>query len=172
MSEPLPGRPAPKLELPLVGGGRWSLADQQPENFTLVVFYRGLHCPICMGNLNDLQNKLGDFEARGVNVFVASCDTRERARKTVEDWGIGKLDVGYELRVDEARSWGLYISSAIKDEEPERFCEPGLFLIRPDRTVYACTTQSMPFARPAYDDLLGAIDFVVKNDYPPRGGVE
>jgi len=27
----------------------------------------------------------------------------------------------------------------------------------------------MPFARPHFDEILGAIDFVVKNDYPARG---
>jgi peroxiredoxin len=42
-----PGTPAPALDLPLIGGGRFRLADQQPGAFTLVVFYRGCHCPIC-----------------------------------------------------------------------------------------------------------------------------
>lgn len=27
----------------------------------------------------------------------------------------------------------------------------------------------MPFARPRFDEILGAIDFVLKNDYPARG---
>ena len=27
----------------------------------------------------------------------------------------------------------------------------------------------MPFARPHFDEILGAIDFVVKNEYPARG---
>jgi hypothetical protein len=28
----------------------------------------------------------------------------------------------------------------------------------------------MPFARPDWDDILDAIDYVGKNDYPARGG--
>lgn len=27
----------------------------------------------------------------------------------------------------------------------------------------------MPFARPQFQDLLGAIDFAIANDYPARG---
>ena len=43
----IPRQPVPALEVPTVGGTGWRLADQKPETFTLVVFYRGLHCPIC-----------------------------------------------------------------------------------------------------------------------------
>lgn len=43
----MPRQPVPALEVPTVGGGTWRLADQHPESFTMVVFYRGLHCPIC-----------------------------------------------------------------------------------------------------------------------------
>ena len=49
-----PRQPVPSLDLPLVGGGTWSLAEQKPENFTMVVFYRGYHCPICSRYLGDL----------------------------------------------------------------------------------------------------------------------
>jgi hypothetical protein len=54
-------------------------------------------------------------------------------------------------------------------EEPALFAEPGIFLVRPDGTLYFGTVQTMPFARPHFADILPAIDFVVKNDYPARG---
>ena len=41
-----PREAVPALEVETLNGS-WSLADQNPENFTMVVFYRGLHCPIC-----------------------------------------------------------------------------------------------------------------------------
>jgi len=52
---------------------------------------------------------------------------------------------------------------------PPKFAEPGIFLIRPDRTVYFAAVQSMPFARPHFSEILSAIDFVLKHDYPARG---
>nr|MCS5675743.1 redoxin domain-containing protein [Acidimicrobiales bacterium] len=68
----VPRQPVPDLTVPLVGGGHWSLADQTPDQFTLIVVYRGLHCPICSVYLADLNQKLGDFDNRGVNVLVVS----------------------------------------------------------------------------------------------------
>ncbi len=31
------------------------------------------------------------------------------------------------------------------------------------------STQTMPFARPIFKDLLGAIDFAISKNYPARG---
>ena len=44
----------PGLEVTTVGGGTWNLAEQKPEWFTLVEFYRGYHCPRCKLQLLDL----------------------------------------------------------------------------------------------------------------------
>ncbi len=40
-----PGEHAP--ELALASGGTFSLAERRPDRFTMVVFNRGLHCPVC-----------------------------------------------------------------------------------------------------------------------------
>ena len=56
-------------------------------------------------------------------------------------------------------------------EEPERFSEPALYLIRPDGTLYFGSVQTMPFARPHFADILAAVDYVLKNNYPARGEV-
>lgn len=164
-----PRDPAPRLDVPLVGDGQWTLREQQPEHFTLVVFYRGLHCPICKGYLNDLQNRLEDFRAKGVEPIAISSDSQERAQQTAQEWGIEELPLGYGLALDSAREWGLFISAGIADEEPELFSEPGLFLVRPDGTLYAASVQTMPFARPSFKELAAALDFVIKQDYPARG---
>jgi hypothetical protein len=41
--------------------------------------------------------------------------------------------------------------------------------VRPDITLYYGAVQTMPFARPDFTDLLGAIDFALTKDYPARG---
>jgi hypothetical protein len=56
-------------------------------------------------------------------------------------------------------------------EEPAKFSEPALYLIRPDGSLYFGSVQTMPFAWPHFADILPAIDYVVKNDYPARGEV-
>ncbi len=171
-----PRQQVPALSVDTVGGGSWSLADAKPENFTLIVVYRGLHCPICGKYLKDLDDKLADFAKRGVNVIVLSSDTQDRAETAREKWALENLDLGYGLSLEQAREWGLYISSSngvtsSGFEEPALFSEPGLFLVRPDGTLYFGTVQTMPFARPAFAEILGALDFVIAKNYPARGEV-
>jgi peroxiredoxin len=171
-----PRQPVPALEVATVGGGTWRLADQKPENFTLVVFCRGFHCPICANYLGDLNRKVSDFAERGVEIVVISSDNMDRATKAKEQWGTDKLTVGYGLELEKAREWGLYISSSrgktsVGIEEPALFSEPALYLVRPDGTLYFGAVQTMPFARPRFTEILQALDFVMKNDYPARGEV-
>ncbi|MBA3520753.1 MAG: AhpC/TSA family protein [Rhizobiales bacterium] len=176
-SPPIPRRPTPSLSFPLAGGGRWSIEDERPENFTLILFYRGLHCPICKRQLTDLESKLSKFAELGVTVVAVSTDTKERAETAKSEWGLSRLRVGYGVSLDTARSWGLYVSAgkgktSTGVDEPPFFAEPGMFLVKPDGTLYFASIQTMPFARPQLSEVLGAIEFVLKSKYPARGEVE
>lgn len=171
-----PCQPVPDLEVDTIEAGIWRLADQAPANFTLIVFYRGLHCPTCANYLKDLNAKLDEFTRRGVSVVAVSSDTQERALTTKTKWRLDKLRLGFGLDLLTARQWGLYIShghgiTAMGVEEPELFSEPALYLIRPDGTLYFGTAQTMPFARPHFDDILMGLDFVIAKNYPARGEV-
>jgi peroxiredoxin len=172
----LPRQPVPELAVPLVGGGTWKLADQSPKAFTMIVFYRGLHCPICSRQLREVEDMLPDLEKRGVAAVAISTDTKERAEQTRTDWKLDRLRLGYDLDFATARRWGLYISEGIPKappaiSEPALFTEPGLFLVKPDGTLYFASVQTMPFARPPLAALLTGIDFVLAKDYPARGEV-
>lgn len=172
----VPRQTVPALSVPLVGSGRFDLAAEKPERFTMLVFYRGLHCPQCARYLRDLESKLPEFEKRGVSVLALSSDPGERAEQSKVDWGLEHTRVGYGLTLKDARGWGLFISSgrgktSVGIEEPALFSEPGLFLIRPDGTLYWSAVQTMPFSRPHFADVLTALDFVVERDYPARGEV-
>ena len=164
-----PTHPVPELDLATLDGGQFRISERRPKAFTMIVFYRGLHCPICKPYLRDLDRKLEEFENRDVDVIAVSTDTRERAARSKEEWELARLPIGYGLEIAKAREWGLFISRGIKESEPAEFAEPGLFLVRPDGTLYAASVQSMPFARPHFSDVLAAVDFITKNAYPPRG---
>ena len=169
-----PRQPVPALNIPLVGGDRYVLGAAPAPTFDLIVFYRGLHCPICAKYLMELERLMPEFEKRGVQVVAVSSDIAERGQAMADKIKAEHLRVGYELSLQSARQWGLYISASrgqtsIGIEEPELFSEPGVFIVRPDGTLYYGSTQTMPFARPQFQDLLGAIDFAVAKDYPARG---
>lgn len=170
----IPRQPTPSLTLPLVSGGTFTLADEKPEFATLIVFYRGLHCPICATYLKELERLTPDFAAKGVGTIAISSDTEERAAGMAKKIGAAELRFAHSLPLDEARKWGLFISSSrgvtsIGIEEPALFSEPGVFLVRADGTLYFASVQTMPFVRPHFQEMIGALDFVQKNDYPARG---
>ena len=170
----IPRRPAPPLTVATAGGGTWRLADQKPRHFTLIAFYRGLHCPICSRYLADLDGKVDEFAKRGVGAVAISSDAKDRAEEAKAKWNLAKLTLGYGLDLKVARNWGLYVSAgrgktSIGIEEPALFSEPALYLVRPDGTLYFGAVQTMPFARPHFADILGAVDFVIAKDYPGRG---
>ena len=169
-----PRAQVPPLELPTLEGGVWKISEQQPKNFTMIVAYRGLHCPICRGYLKELDRSVPELGKRGVEVIAISGDSQERAQRTREEWELEQLTIGYGLSLETARSWGLYISkgkgqTSIGVEEPEYFAEPGLFLVKPQGTLYAAVINTMPFARPRIQDVLAGLDFVIPHDYPVRG---
>jgi peroxiredoxin len=176
MNKLLPRQPVPMLSVNTVSGQTWTLADQAPERFSMVVFYRGMHCPICRIYISELDKLIGDYAQRGVNIVAISSDTEERARTTRETWGVQNMEIGYGLDLEVAQQWGLYISSSrgktsLGIEEPAMFSEPGVFLVRTDGTLYWASVQTMPFARPHFKDVLAGLDFVIKNDYPARGEI-
>ena len=169
-----PRQPVPALNIPLVGGDRFVLGAAPGDTFDLIVFYRGLHCPICAKYLMELERLMPEFEKRGVNVIAVSSDSAERAEAMAEKIKAAQLKVGYAISLQSARQWGLYISASrgqtsIGIDEPALFSEPAVFIVRPDGTLYYGSTQTMPFARPQFQDLLAAIDFAVAKNYPARG---
>ena len=164
-----PRQPAPPLEVALLDGGVWRLSDAKPANFEMIVVYRGLHCPICKTYLGELDSKLPEFAKRGVDVIAVSTDSRERAERAKLEWELKQLRIGCELSIAGARAWDLFISTAIRDGEPPEFSEPGLFLTKPDGTLFFASRGSAPWGRPPLDQMLRGIYVATERKIPARG---
>lgn len=170
----IPRQAVPALTVKTLAHGEFTLNAPPPERFTLVVFYRGLHCPICAKYLLELGRLLPEFARRGVDVIALSGDDAERAQAMADKLQAPDLRMGYGVPLAQARPWGLYVSTSrgktsIGIEEPALFAEPGVFIVRPDGTLYYGAVQTMPFARPHFDELLAALDFAIDKNYPARG---
>ncbi|MGF1553167.1 MAG: peroxiredoxin-like family protein [Paracoccaceae bacterium] len=165
-----PRHPAPELEVPVAGGAHFALGAHPPETFTILVFYRGKHCPICSTYLKSVEEGLDDAYAIGADVVAVSMDKADRAEASMSEWGLKRLRLGYDLPETVARAYGLYISSARPgSSEPERFSEPGLVVVDRTGIVYFAQSQSAPFTRPPFAELVSGLKFVLDNDYPARG---
>ncbi|MEM7260059.1 MAG: peroxiredoxin-like family protein [Pseudomonadota bacterium] len=170
----IPRQATPSLVVETLNQDTFDLHNSSAERGTVVCFYRGLHCPICANYLQELEKRVPDFAERGVATVAISSDTRERAQQMAEKISADNLSIGYGLPLSNAREWGLYISTSrgktsIGIEEPEKFSEPGLFMVNADKTLYYGSVQTMPFVRPHFSELVGALDFAIKNAYPARG---
>ena len=170
----MPRQKTPNLRLPTLDHGKFDLSTDGGERGTVICFYRGLHCPICATYLTEFEKRVADFAERGVKTIAVSSAGAERARAMADKIDAKNLRFAYDLTLSVAKDWGLYISTSrgktsIGIEEPALFSEPGLFMVTPEQSLYYGSVQTMPFVRPHFSELVGALDFAIKNDYPARG---
>ena len=165
----IPGKKAPSLNIETISGNTWSLDKQLNKSKCMIVFYRGLHCPVCSVFLKQIESQLLEYKKSNTEVIAVSMDNKEKALKVKSDWSIKNLNIAYGLSEENARNWGLYISKSIKEAESDLFCEPGLFIIKEDGTVYLANTSNMPWARPDLTDFPAKLIFAEENNYPVRG---
>jgi peroxiredoxin len=177
----MPRLPVPALRVALAGGGHYDLAAETPRLFSMIVFYRGLHCQQCRTYLGELERLLPEFESRGITSVAISCDIPERGTRTKSDWGLASTRIGYGLSLRMARDWGLFLTEgrarAQGLSEPPYCCEPAVFLVAPDKTLWFSAVQNMAFARPRFADLIDGFEFLFARGYftekecPARGEI-
>jgi peroxiredoxin len=71
----------PNLNLELINDTQLELHKQYPEKYTLLIFYRGYHCPKCKQQLEEFKVKLEEFTERGINLLGISMDTEKTRQK-------------------------------------------------------------------------------------------
>ena len=166
-----PGQPVPALDLPLTIDARFELEKQDPENFTMLVFYRGKHCPMCTSYLKDLEVLLPEFHALAVDVVAVSADPETKASDQIA-LVQPSYPVGYGLSLDQMHDLGLYVSDPRSAEETDQpFAEPGIFVVNADGQAQVTDISNAPYARPDLRTLLGGLRFIrnPENNYPIRG---
>ncbi|MBQ4832701.1 redoxin domain-containing protein [Pseudoalteromonas sp. MMG010] len=145
-------------------------AANTSKEWSLVIIYRGFHCPICLKYLNALNDYNDKLAAMNINLVAVSGDSQEQL-KAMQDKG---LNVDYpiltELSVAQMQQLGLYISDPMSDSETDHtFAEPGLFLVNPQGKTVMIEIANAPFIRPDIEQLVSGIEFALENDYPIRG---
>ena len=172
-----PKEQAPALELSAVDGNKVNLTDIAKDNdFTIVVFYRGIFCPICKMYLKEIEENYEALSAANMKVVAISMDTEEKAKTFASEVAVSvnesslKTTIAYGMIEKQAREWGLYISKGREGTaEPAVFSEPGLFVLKPDNSVFMAMTQSAPFTRPSIPQLIGGLSYAQEHKYPARG---
>ncbi|WP_405404369.1 redoxin domain-containing protein [Paracoccus sp. Ld10] len=165
----MPAAAVPAIDAQMPDGTPFTLPTAPDGGMSVVFFYRGIHCPICKTQIEELASREDELRAANLSVAAVSMDDDDRFARQTKEWDLGSLAIGHGLTEASARNWGLYLSDKAKDAEPTRFAEPAIAVLKADGTLYALFLQNTPFARPRLDDLMQGLGFVMKNDYPVRG---
>jgi peroxiredoxin len=104
-----PRQPARDLTVSQLRGGTYRLDEQTPDLFTMIVFFRGLHCPVCRAQLSELERGLDELDSRGIDVTAVSGATRERTTQPAREWKLERLTLAYGLTEEQMRAWGLFV---------------------------------------------------------------
>ena len=138
------------------------------ERWTLLIVYRGKHCPRCkryLGKLNGMLDSWTDI----MDVVVVSADSQEKALADKQEFG-WNFDLCYGLTEVQMRSLGLYVSDPLSEAETtHRFAEPGTFAIQPDGGLMLADISNGPASRPDLEELLDGMKFNITNNRPVRG---
>lgn len=168
--KPIAGSILETMSFPKLGGGDITVGGTK-ENWTLLVVYRGKHCPRCKKYLNILSEMKSQWQDAGFDIAVVSADTVEKAQADQVEFN-WSFDLGYGLLEEQMATLGLYVTEPLSASETDRrFAEPGTFVIRPDGSILLISISNGPSARPDLVELLDGMIFTRENDRPPRGTV-
>ncbi|MFT4700926.1 MAG: peroxiredoxin [Yoonia sp.] len=166
-AKPDVGKPVPEMTFAKVGGGNVTVGGLR-DRWSLLVVYRGKHCPRCKKYLNKFNAMLAEWDAI-MDVVVVSADTEDKANADVAEFG-WSFDLGYGLTEAQMHALGLYVSDPLFEAETTtRFAEPGTFAIRPNGELVLVDISNGPAARPDLEELLDGMRFNIINDWPVRG---
>ena len=99
------GQKVPELEVNILDNKQWKLSEDTFTNMKLVVFYRGLHCPLCKAYIGELDKIIYEFSQLDIEVIAISGDSQEKAKLTKAKWGLKDITIGYNHSVDSMRQW-------------------------------------------------------------------
>jgi peroxiredoxin len=166
--KPVAGNILARMSFPKLGGGEVTIGGTR-ENWTMLVVYRGKHCPRCKKYLHILNAMRDQWTEAGFEIAVVSADTQEKAEVDRDEFG-WKFDLAYGLLESQMNTLGVYVTEPLSPSEAERpFAEPGTFVIRPDGSLLLIAISNGPSARPDLTELLDGMIFTKENDRPPRG---
>ena len=109
-----PTRKAPNLVLPTVYHSEFNLFNEEPVNFTMVIFIRGLHCPLCIIYLKQMIKYVQTLKNIGVDYVTVSSDDKTRATQMLQKVGSTELRLAYDLDIAKAKEWDLFIKKEVK----------------------------------------------------------
>lgn len=158
----------PALTIPLLGGATRAFGPDE-AGWSMLVVYRGRHCPRCKPYLSKLSGLLDGFAELNTTVTVTSADPEDRASADRDAFG-WQFDLGHSLSLDDMAKLSLFVSDPTGPQETDRpFAEPGLFVVNPDGLLQVVGLSNAASCRPDLDVVLDGIRGIQTRGLPIRG---
>lgn len=168
MSVIKPADPFPPIEFKMMSGETERLSDNTGR-WTVLVVYRGDHCPRCKTYVARLHELAAAYAEREVDLRLASMDPENVARRTIEENG-WTLPVAHSLSVAECQQLSVYLTDHEDGAELSGpYAEPGLYLINPEGLTQVIATSNSPSVRPDLEVVLDGIIGTQDRNLPIRG---
>ncbi len=104
----IPRTIVPNLLFPTLQHGNFNLSQHAKNKFNLIVFYRGLHCPLCANYLTELSSLTEEFKKRDVKIIILSSDQKDRAQQMADKIKMNAQRVGgYDQKLTVEKKWGF-----------------------------------------------------------------
>jgi peroxiredoxin len=147
-ADPAGPRAAPALTGRLADGGSYEL-PRQSVTPTVLLFFRGSYCPLCLARMRDMAAYAGAYADAGVHVVAVTLDAPEVAQRTSHD-----VDFRYPIvSVDPATflRWGVWPPGQVQPR-------PGDFVVDGAGRIRYGRVGSDAADRPSDVTLLGVLD--------------
>lgn len=159
--------PAPTLSIPTFSGTNLNMSAQKPDKYTIIIFYRGWHCSVCMDYLREEEEGCTVAKKRGIDVIAIRMETTWRRGKVLIALRKAAKHSHFQLVMncpnDSPQLGTLHFARPAWHFGIQKVLpEPALFVLKPDTTVHSgpkrplCSTLK----------LLAGLDFVMANNYP------
>lgn len=132
MTEITEGQPAPALDLPIDGGGRFSLADHHGRTVVLF-FYPKADTPGCTTESQDFSALIDDFAAAGAVVIGVSRDPVKKLDRFKARHDL-KVILGSDEDGAVTEAWGVWVEKTLYGRQ-YMSVERATFVIGPDGLI-------------------------------------
>ena len=145
-----PGEAVPDFTLRREDGSKFTRADLEREQSTVLVFYPFAFSPVCTDQLNLYDDVLDELGAAGAKVYGVSCDATYSQAAFREHLGVRIEQLSdFEPKGETCRALGVY--------HPGGFPQRALVVVGPDGTVSwsyeAASPSELPGANLLFDAL-------------------
>ena len=159
------GKPVPDFTLPSVSGENYSFSSYREVKggWHLIIFFRGSWCPVCIGDLEEIEKSIGYFEGKNIHISTISTDKLANLKEMAEEHKF-TFPVLSDENHDALKAYKVhYHSENDPYEDHGAHGEPAYFLVNEQGNLLYQQRQTSPFGRPNATELRKITQYISKN---------